>query len=231
VNLGIADQFLSEKSSDALGLLADFLAPTLIENLFDMLVYSGTQKKELFDDLSRLACGWTHREIVITNWHAVCYGLTKRLINIIYNLPYEYVPHIQKSGDAELEERLSRTLSNYVVVQYTEHEKTRSKLFNVPEEHVLYLWFRLFFMFEKKRIKNKDQHSANVTAFSNGKIYMAYLTAAGKIQEEFTEVGKFGPKKQKDIYFDPADILKAGSIVIKPKFVQSGTYKTELCSL
>ena len=143
----------------------------LIENLFELWIYSGTQNIELFNSFSSLSCEWLHIErysfqaiihfSFIQTWAAVCLGLTRRLLNILYNLPLPFrgiircqqnplspnkPPHTHTREEIE-----PKVLNNLCIIIFpSQVEGKKSKIFNISSPQVIYFWFRFLYLFKSE---------------------------------------------------------------------------------
>jgi hypothetical protein len=228
INLAIVSQLIDEKSDNSN--MAE-LVPLLLENLFELILYSGIQKGDFFDTFSTLSWNWTHKEVLITIWCAVCQGLTKRLLSFVYDIHYDYNVHLMRSQGAQSDKQLTASINNYVVVLYQDRNKQNfAKLYNIVDEQVLYLWFRLLFLFVKKEGDCRKAHSL-VNSSVNQKFSRSYIETISKILKEFSEVGKLEKEDPVEIIVLQSELMKVSSTHITPRFIQSPTFESELTSL
>lgn len=230
INLAIVSQFIDEKGEHSSS-LAEQLVPLLLENMFELVLYSGIQKSEFFDIFSNLAWNWTQKEVLMTIWCAVCHGLTKRLLNFVYEVPYDYNVYVMKGTGVQNDKQLTASINNYVVVLFQDRNKQNyAKLYNIVNEQVLYLWFRLIFLFVKKEEDCRNAH-ALINATINQKFTRSYIETIATILQEFSEVGKLERGDPADIIVLQSEITKVSLLFITPRFIQSPAFESELTSL
>jgi len=64
--------------------MASELAEHLIRVLFELWIRSKTKNTAMWDHLKRGFVRWTHRVEIVHQWNATCFGLTQRVIRILW---------------------------------------------------------------------------------------------------------------------------------------------------
>ncbi len=233
VNMGIAHRYLREKGEA--GEPGEQLTPLLIENLFELWLFSGVQKQQLFDSFATLASEWTFREPFLAHWFSVCDGLNKRMLHLLYNVPYPYIPtlipQIQGESNSIQDAALAGSLHSYVVVLEGEYKGiTRAKLYNLPVNQVLYLWYRMLFLFEKRELGSAAPETSKAT-FTVGKCYAQYIEYIARLLKQFAGVARLTPRRTKAIHVTTSEAEKAARAEIVPRFVQSPSFRADLVQL
>lgn len=245
VNMGIANRFLKDQRD--LNDPAESLSAPLIENLFELFLYSGTQSIELFDWLSFLSMQWIHRESVLLAWFSVLQGLTQRLLTVIYSTSTSYISKPYRSLSIPSEPRESyvkkeppaiKELNKFVVVQLSvAKDQFYGMLFNISDSQVLYLWFRFLKLFESRILQSSflldlpnfagtiEKSKQNFVESGNTKYYVKML---GCILKEFLKVSESnGNRKKREICFDKFDVQNGVKTRVEPRFPQSATFQNE----
>lgn len=251
VFMGVADQVLkdpketvvlsgkeSARERAAFELAENSFVPSLIEAMFEIWLVSGTQNADLTDRFAALAYRWTHREIVLHTWYWVCRGLTRRLLNILYGLPYPYTAHLSPKAQiagqprealALIEDEFSRSDMQKSVIVFSVAGKDadqRQLFFHISDEQVLYFWLNLWTLFERGR--GKTQPKAGRAMMSSPGLYQLYIRMIAILSKEFYKVSGLVKRKHKDIYFDLPEISRSNlASFIVPLFPQSPTFKEE----
>ncbi|OUM61554.1 hypothetical protein PIROE2DRAFT_45097 [Piromyces sp. E2] len=94
VLLGISDYLLREPlgkpNSDIISnsVMADKLCENVIRVLIESWLRSQTKRTDMWESLKKYFKNWTHRIGVIEQWNATMFGLTQKVINILYGPNY-----------------------------------------------------------------------------------------------------------------------------------------------
>lgn len=211
VNLGIADMILSE--SVKLNDPSESIAVSILTTVFDVMIYSGTQKASLFNILSILSFRWTHRESFWSYWGCLCFGLTQRMLNILYGYPYSYVGHIKNQRKSSSNNVASATdiiqtteLQKYVIVNGF-ISKQEAKILNICEEQTIFLWFRLVFLFDKRMNMNINAANCNNNKMKlSPEGFMIYLKKLKKIMKEFSKIGNCKRREIIETYIEQEEL-------------------------
>ena len=199
----------------------------------------------MFDTLSRLACGWVHRENVISTWGRVSKSLTLRVLNILYGTPayYTMVPHkaaVLTAEAKEAAENFNKNQAKYVVILPHQipnvKDANAARIYNIADEQVIYFWFRFLFLFER-RLNSGDKKLASETnqvrtaVFNEPEGYRKYVKRLSALLSEFASVGVIVKRPIKTVDYDLSDVDKANKNRIAPKFCQSPAFAEELNTL
>ncbi len=229
--MGIADLYLLEKpEQNATG---EQLTGPLVECVFNLFLYSGSQSPALFDSLSDLAASWTHRYWVIASWHAILQGLTKRLLRVLYGTHYGFSAKIVRSEDESLETLFGLTIEDLVVVRYPEGDRpAHTRLYRISDEQVLYLWYRIILLFERRRLgAGSETLTKGRSLFPDPRLYLKYTRLMADVLDELAMVGKTRMSEEAELAVDLGEMTKATSIQVLPRGAQCGALGKEFAVL
>lgn len=233
VILGITDMLVCENSD-----INDELLSYLFETLIEIWLYSGLQKVDLLNCLSMLSSEWIlQKSLFLDKWFAVIKGLTRRLLNILFNKPCQYSIFFGKQpltqselSTSKSEEAIIKDANLYVYVAFEQ----KTAVFNIPDEQVLYFWFRFLFLLEP-RLGSQFPSGIQTTRKSLPCIpekYRHYIKIMSFIIKEFSNVGRISDLKKKEkIYIEQNEFEMLIKLKIVPRFVQSPSYSAEFNEL
>ncbi|KAJ5070469.1 hypothetical protein M0811_10941 [Anaeramoeba ignava] len=84
VLLGITDSILANEGTTTEPQLTTILTPFILRLLFDLWLRSESKNIEMWERFKKLASNWKHRKETMLQWSSTIYGLTNRVLNIIY---------------------------------------------------------------------------------------------------------------------------------------------------
>lgn len=203
------------------------LAPLLLETTFDLWLKSGIQKNQTFDTFTKFACCWTHREDFLSYWLAVCNGLTQRIINILFDVPNNYILHMNKTTnkaqDTFSESFIAKFQNECVIVHCLDR---KPKIYYMSADHTIYCWYRMLFLLEQNP-NNQDFRGFPVEPEQ----YATSINLFNSLIKLFSGNGKIEQRKKKDIYLDQEEVERASKNFIEPKVQQHANFSSELNTL
>ena len=207
VNLGIADMFLSLPYNP--NEISEQLTVSLFSNVFDILLFSGSQNRSLFLCFSDLSSRWLHRENFLNYWFSLCVGLNQRLLNILFGHPYQYRYFLTYARKV-CGEVYRFDMQNYLIVMSSDIE---ANVYNVTDEQVVYLWFRLVFLFDQ-RFTSPLPKGKVILPYPE--IYNFYIWKITQMLKEFKKVGGLITRKCKEIFIEKDDYEQAMRFRVDP---------------
>ncbi|KAJ3442917.1 hypothetical protein M0812_12669 [Anaeramoeba flamelloides] len=125
--LGITDSLL-QKGSQSVSVLSKELSGQILKLLFDLWLISEIKDIKMWNLLKSLAHCWSHRKETILQWCATIFGLSNRVLGILYG---------------EFEGTITTTIALPV-----SDKMFQPSLIDLPNENVVFAWEKILYILE-----------------------------------------------------------------------------------
>jgi hypothetical protein len=203
VNIEIAHNYLSEAESQNESVKQ--IEQMLIDGIFEYWLRSGIQSLKLFTYFSYHAINWLHRKNVLKVWRNVCIALAKRLSIAMYGANLSNAGELVEINKTPLDlcGNFMKNQSKYTIVKAVTQDI--AKIFNVPDELLVYYWMEFMFLFDK-RLKNVEE---SLVEFSNPKEFYLYIEYFTEILRVFSVTAHYNSNSE--IRYSGEEIKKAAN--------------------
>ncbi|OMJ78576.1 hypothetical protein SteCoe_21551 [Stentor coeruleus] len=139
--------------------IGELLSQQTMKTLLQVWILSNTRDKQLWEDLGEMMYNCIDNPWVITSWNSVVLGLTKRVVNVLYE-------DVDKQFKVKFYE--NKNLSDALEIFAP----------NVDNEQVLYFWYRFLRIFlSNKNYQEKSLDSREVLIIGVNKVIIQFLKA------------------------------------------------------